>query len=478
MLVNNRSTGLSKNKTKDANLAKIGEILGLLEESGKGKDWILQEMKKQKIKRQVRTLNSYEMLKSSPPKFISYLSQLLRKDVLEGNVPDINTLTRTFHWFFTDIVGSANPNLLTKDQARKVWALNELIGRTATFVQMNPKSDVMTITGDGMVIGFADSHEKPLRLAIELHKILSKYNQLQKGAHKLRIRIGIESGPVYFIKDLTGKENFWGSGIIMARRVMDLARPMQILTSARVANDIKKLSPEYKSLMHHIGDYKIKHGEKLSIVNVYGEGWGNKLAPPGKVDNKKESLEPRVQFHFPKIEIRLEITNPKSMVVHHTWIWNMVNITEEPLDNVSYFIEGDIPRDFADLNATVRNEANKKLKILSVDLNKPTSKQFIVKIDRPFKPNQKRRFLKLEYDWEETERHFSYTLSTECKKFSFVLTAPKAMDLKPRVLKVDPGTRYKIHADPPAEVKYLKDKTQVAWQSSNLSAYDSYRFEW
>ena len=478
-MLKDRSVSRQNNtKVIDKN-SKIAEILGLLEESGKGKNWILQEIKKHKIKTQIKiTLNSFEILKNCPNGFISYLLRILKNDGFE-NFPDIKTLTKTYHWFFTDIVGSANPAILTKDQASKVWALNELVGRTETFRQRNLKSDVMNITGDGMVIGFNDSPEKPLRLAMELQKIISKYNELKKGKDKLNIRIGIDTGPVYFIKDLTGKDNFWGPGIIMARRVMDLARPMQILASSRIAEDIRKLSPENKSIMHYIGEYKIKHGEKLLLFNIYGDGWGNKLAPTGKIDAKKIDEGPNpIKFLFPKIELKLEITNLKSMMTHHTWIWHLVNITNEPLDQVSYYLEGDVPKDFADINVVIKDEENKKLKIMSINVNKPYHKEFIVKLNKPIKPNQKSRFLKLEYDWEEPERNFLYTLSTDCKKFKYMLTTPKELEIKQRVLKVDPGTRYKVHASPPSEMKYLKNRTEVSWQASNLHAYDAYRFEW
>ncbi|MGI0027864.1 MAG: adenylate/guanylate cyclase domain-containing protein [Nitrosopumilaceae archaeon] len=474
-----RSIRKKNNTNSNDKNSKIAEILGLLEESGKGKEWILQEIKKHKLKTQIKTtMNSFEILKHCPDGFVSHLLLVLKNDGFE-NFPDIKTLTKTYHWFFTDIVGSANPDVLTKDQARKVWALNELVGRTETFRQRNMKSDLMTITGDGMVIGFNDSPEKPLRLAIELHKIISKYNQIKKGKDKLNIRIGIDTGPVYFIKDLTGKDNFWGPGIIMARRVMDLARPMQILASSRIAEDVRKLSPENKSVMHYIGDYKIKHNEKLSLYNIYGDGWGNKLAPHGKIDAKKIDEGPNpVKFLFPKIELKLAITNLKTMMTHHTWIWNIVNVTDHALDQVSYYIEGDVPRDFSDLNISIKDEENNKLQIISVNVNKPYNKEFLVKLNKPLKPRQKRRYLKLEYDWEEPERNFLYTLSTDCKKFKYFLTLPKGLEIKQRVLKVDPATRFKIHASPSAEIKYLKDKTEITWQASNLHAYDAYRFEW
>ncbi len=459
---------------------KIGEILGLLEETNRGKDWILKEIKKNRLKIPAKSsMNSFEILKSCPSEFVEQLLRVLKHYDFEDFHVDIKTLTRTYHWFFTDIVGSANPNVLTKDQARKVLALNHLLGSTSTYKQFNPKHDVMNITGDGMVIGFSDSPEKPLRLAIELHKIISKYNHEKSGKDKLNIRIGIDTGPVYFIKDLTGKENFWGPGIIMARRVMDLARSMQILASSRIANDISRLSPEYKYAMHPIGDYKIKHGEKLSIFNIYGDGWGNKFAPHGKIDTKNIEAGPNpTKFLFPKIEILLDVIDVKTMMVHHTWLWNVVNITDSPIDQVSYYLEGDTSKEFADLNVSVKDENGKKLKITSLNVNKPNNKEFIVKLDRPIKPHQKRRFLKLEYDWEEPERNFFYTLSTDCKKFKYLFTIPKGVEVKHRVLKVDPATRYKTHASPPPEIKYLKQKTQISWHSSNLHAYEAYRFEW
>ena len=164
------------------------------------------------------------------------------------------------------------------------------------------------------------------------------------------------------------------------------------------------------------------------------------------------------------------------MMAHHTWIWQVVNVTEELAEQVSYYLEGDVPRDFPDLNVTIKDENNKKLKIVSLNVNRPEHKEFIVKLNKPIKPNQK-GILKLEYDWEEPERKFFYTLSTDCKKFKYFFTTPKSFEVKPRVLKVDPATRFKTYASPP-EVKYLKDRTEIRWQTSNVRAYEGYQFEW
>jgi class 3 adenylate cyclase len=464
------------NNKKLEKMTNVAEILGLLDETHKDKEWLLREIKRHKLKLPTKSsMNSFQILQDCPEGFISHLLRVLKHDNFNPAV-DIPVLVKTFHWFYTDLVGSSDPTILTKDQARNVWILNELIGKTETFMNRDPESDVMNITGDGMSIGFSDAPEKPLHLAIELHKFLSKYNQQKKGKSKLKIRIGIDTGPVYLIKDLTGKENFWGPGIIMARRVMDLARPMQILASARIANDIRKLTSENKSIMHHIGDYKIKHGEKLSIFNIYGEGFGNRHPPPNPIIAASASDPNPSKFLFPKVELRLDITDPKTMMCHHTWLWNVINITDEPTDQVSYYLEGDTPRDFVDLNVTIKDDNSRKIKISSLNVNRPERKEFIVKLNKPIKPNQK-GVLKLEYDWEEPERKFFYTMSTDCKKFKYWFTIPKGVEITPRVLKVDPATRYKTYASPP-EIKYLKDKTEISWQALNVRAYEGYQFEW
>ena len=465
-------SGISKDDSK--RMGKIAAILGLLHETHKGKDWLFQQIKRHKIKIPIkRSMNVFEIMRICPDNFLSSLVTALN-DPFDPSV-EIPVLTRTYHWFFTDIVGSADPTVLTKDQAYKVWVLNELVGRTDTFRQRDTKSDVMTITGDGMVIGFNDYPEKPLHLAVELHKLLAKYNQSRNDKEKIKIRIGINSGPVYFIKDLTGKDNFWGPGIIMARRVMDLARPMQILASETISNYIRKLSPENKATIHYANEYKIKHGEKMKIYNIYGDGFGNKLTPPQPAP--KLGPDPISKFLFPRIELKVEITNPKTMMAHHTWLWKMMNITDKSLDLVSYLLDGDIPREFADLNIIVRDGNNRKLKISNVNVNKPLHKEFVVKLNKSINPN-KYGVLKLEYDWEEPERNFFYRLSTDCKKFKYFCTVPKEIETKPRVLKVDPGTGFKNFASTQAGVRYLKDRTEISWQASNLPAHDAYQFEW
>jgi len=164
----------SKKKTSNYNhshdnIVKVAEILALLEEAQKTKDWIFQQIKRKHLKLPVkRSMNSFQVLNCCPPDFISDLLKTLKaKDI--DDIGDINSFTKTYHWFFTDIVAGSNPTIPSKEQARKVVVLNELIDRTETFRRRDPDSTVILPTGDGMAIGFSDSPEYPLRHAFYHH---------------------------------------------------------------------------------------------------------------------------------------------------------------------------------------------------------------------------------------------------------------------------------------------------------------------
>lgn len=474
------SQTMKDNEKEAGKIYNIAEILGILEETNRGKDWILQEIKKHHIKILIKqTMNSFEILKLCPANFVSQIVRTLKGDDVEG-FEDIRVQTKTYHWFFTDIVAGSNPTIPTKEQVRNIVVLNELISRTSVFENKDHNSTVILPTGDGMAIGFSDSPEKPLRLAIELHKALFRYNQAKRGKEKLLIRVGIDMGPVYIIKDLNGKDNVWGPGIILSRRVMDLAGGMQILASERIAKDLRTLSPEYKEILHPIGDYSIKHAEQLVLYNIYGDGFGNKNALR-KNKIQKSSLERTIKnvnnFAFNKIEVILEVQDLKSMMTRHVWVWDVVNISKEPKSQIFYYIDGDVPRDFGDMHVTAKDESGNRLEILSVNVNKPYHKEFTVQLNRPVNPKQK-KVLRLEYDWEEPDRNYFYRFASNCKEFSYLCTIPKGIELKSKILKVDTETGSRISVMPPPSIKYLDDMTTIMWKKENLRAYDGYQFEW
>ena len=158
-------------------------------------------------------------------------------------------------------------------------------------------------------------------------------------------------------------------------------------------------------------------------------------------------------------------------------MWNVRNISKEAKDQIFYHLSGDTEKDFKDLNVVVTDDRGNRLNILSVNTNKPYYKTFTVQLHRPILPKQNKT-LKLQYDWEEPDSTFGYQVPTDCKRFSYTSIIPKELDVKNRILKVEPDTGLKILATPPATVKYLTDKTSISWSKTNLKAHDSYEFGW
>jgi class 3 adenylate cyclase len=470
----------SKEESDSASrIKKISEILGMLTETRRGREWLIKEVKRHGLKlSEQNVLNSYELLNYCPDSFVDKLHRALTGENVSGF--EVQSLTKTYHWLFSDIVDGANPTVATKDQVRKIVTLNQLIERTETFRNRDSSSTVILPVGDGVAIGFGDSPEKPLRLAIEMHRALHRYNQSRPKNEQLFIRIGIDMGPVYFVKDLTGKDNVWGSGIILTRRVMDLCGPMNIFTSARVAQDVRKLSPEYEKILHPIGNYSIKHGEELSIYNIYGVGFGNKVAPRKAkigVFNLERDIRTVNNFSFVQIDVGLEILNQKDALTRHTWFWKVINTSKEPMGQVFYSLDGDIPKEFGDMNVKVKDDHDNNFEILSVNVNKPYHKEFNIQLNRTIKPKQQKIII-LSYDWEEPERNYFYNFAAGCETFNFLLTVPKEMDIIPTIFKVDAETGNKIDVTTSSNVDTIGNKKIIRWSRNDLMADEAYQFTW
>src|SRR5262249_30805092 len=126
-------------------------------------------------------------------------------------------------------------------------------------------------TGDGMALVFRHSPEQPVRCALEISQTLRDYPKLQ-------LRMGIHSGPVNEVADVNQRANVAGAGINIAQRVMDCGDAGHILLSKHVAEDLQHY-PEWRPYLHDIGECAVKHGETISIVNLYTTELGNPNPP-------------------------------------------------------------------------------------------------------------------------------------------------------------------------------------------------------
>ncbi|MFZ0511314.1 MAG: ATPase domain-containing protein [Candidatus Nitrosopolaris sp.] len=185
------------------------------------------------------------------------------------------------NFFFIDIVSLSDPSLSVKKQIEKIGILNKMIGSCETYFK-TPKDKIIVPTGDGMAIGFLFNPQSPFQLSTELHRKLRIYNRGKSNDDIMGVRIGLSSGPVFIVNDIGDNQNVWGPGIILARRVMDIGDSFHILLADRLAEELIGLKDEYRTTIRYVGDYHVKHGQRIKLYSAFSKEFGNPQ-PPAKV---------------------------------------------------------------------------------------------------------------------------------------------------------------------------------------------------
>jgi serine/threonine-protein kinase len=171
---------------------------------------------------------------------------------------------------FIDIVGYSK--LLIDQQRRLLELLNEIVRRTEQFRKAEASHRLITIpTGDGMALVFYNTPEAPVECALEISRAAREHPEL-------KLRMGVHSGPVSGVVDVSGRANIAGAGINIAQRVMDCGDAEHILLSKHVAEDLEQLG-HWKRHLHNLGEAEVKHGAHVSVVNLYTEELGNPEVP-------------------------------------------------------------------------------------------------------------------------------------------------------------------------------------------------------
>src|SRR5438093_6305115 len=174
------------------------------------------------------------------------------------------------HVLFIDIVGYSK--LLIDQQRRLLELLNEIVRGAEQFRKAEASHRLITIpTGDGMALVFYNTPEAPVDCALEISRAAREHPEL-------KLRMGVHSGPVSGVVDVSGRANIAGAGINIAQRVMDCGDAEHILLSRHVAEDLEQLDHWQKHL-HDLGEAEVKHGSRVSVVNLYTDELGNPEVP-------------------------------------------------------------------------------------------------------------------------------------------------------------------------------------------------------
>jgi len=174
------------------------------------------------------------------------------------------------HVLFIDIVDYSK--LSINEQHATVDRLTQIVKATEQFQKAEASDHLIKIaTGDGMALVFYTSPEAPVRCAVEL-------SRAAKDHPRLRLRMGIHSGPVSGLVDVTDRANLAGAGLNIAQRVMNCGDAGHILLTRHVAEDLFEFE-EWRPLLHDFGACEVKHGTEVSIVNLCGNDFGNPELP-------------------------------------------------------------------------------------------------------------------------------------------------------------------------------------------------------
>src|SRR5256886_7965890 len=182
---------------------------------------------------------------------------------------DANFRLEIGHVLFIDIVGYSK--LLNEEQKERLNQLIEIVLATTPVREATDEQLVRLPTGDGMALGFRRRAEEPARCAVEIAEALQKHPELP-------VRMGIHSGPVSEVTDVSGRTNIAGAGINTAQRVMDCGDAGHILLSQHVADDLVQCR-QWAPRLRDLGECEVKHGVRFRLVNLYAEPLGNPEPP-------------------------------------------------------------------------------------------------------------------------------------------------------------------------------------------------------
>src|SRR5438105_3688549 len=172
------------------------------------------------------------------------------------------------HVLFIDIVGYSKAS--SNEQRAAIDELTQAVRTSEQFQNAEAAGRLIKIpTGDGMALVFYKSPEEPVECALEIGRALKEHRQL---------RMGVHSGPVSGVIDVNGQANLAGAGLNIAQRVMDCGDAGHSLLSKRVADDLGEYE-HWRPLLHDLGECEVKHGVRVSIVNLHTDEVGNAQLP-------------------------------------------------------------------------------------------------------------------------------------------------------------------------------------------------------
>jgi eukaryotic-like serine/threonine-protein kinase len=173
------------------------------------------------------------------------------------------------HVLFMDLVAFSTTPM--EEQRQSLHTLQEIVRQSAHFRDGERDSGLIRLpTGDGMALVFFGDPIACVQCALDISARLKN--------SRLKLRMGVNTGPVYRVADINTNLNAAGGGINTAQRIMDAGDAGHILVSKSTAEVLLQFK-EWAGNLHDLGEHPVKHGGTLRFYNLYTTEVGNPALP-------------------------------------------------------------------------------------------------------------------------------------------------------------------------------------------------------
>ncbi len=173
------------------------------------------------------------------------------------------------HVLFMDLV--AFSTMPMEEQRQELATLQEIVRNSPQVRDGERDSGLIRLpTGDGMALVFFGDPIPCVQCALHVSARLKN--------SPMKLRMGINTGPVYRVADINTNLNASGGGINTAQRIMDAADAGHILVSKSTAEVLLQLK-DWARYLHDLGEHQVKHGIALRFYNLYTTELGNPALP-------------------------------------------------------------------------------------------------------------------------------------------------------------------------------------------------------
>jgi len=233
-----------------------------------------------------------------------------------------------------------------------------------------------------------------------------------------------------------------------------------------LCNEILQIFPHFTVIYHAKAQILYSMGRKEEVKNVF-------LTMAQFMENPTYEIP---GFILEKVKIILKITKPQSMMVHHQWIWHVLNSSTNEIDGLVFEYEGDTPNKTEKINFKAKDNFENYLDDFP-QIDYPQKKIIHILLKESILPGKRGGPYFIDFDWESPKREENFGFDKGLKEFSFELQIPKNQDWVPQVLEINEYLE-EIPVNTLVKHQNLGNYKIFFWSTNKPKAGIKYKIRW